>query len=41
MPLRPRTKKKLQSKYSICTRCGGRVRRHMARCKKCAEVIKS
>jgi ribosomal protein L40E len=25
------------SKFSICKRCGGRIRKHIARCKKCSE----
>jgi hypothetical protein len=38
MPLRPRKKKRRQGKFSICKRCGGRVRRDIARCKKCNEA---
>jgi hypothetical protein len=37
MPLRPRKKKMRQAKFTRCKRCGGRVRRHIARCKKCSE----
>ena len=34
---RPRKKSMKQSKFSICKRCGGRIRKHIARCKKCSE----
>ena len=37
MSFRPRKKKMRQAKFSICKRCGGRVRRHIPRCKKCSE----
>jgi len=34
---RPRKKTMRQAKYTRCKRCGGQVRRHIARCKKCSE----
>ncbi|MGE3822206.1 MAG: hypothetical protein AB7I30_22560 [Isosphaeraceae bacterium] len=37
MAYRPRKKNRRQGKYSRCKRCGGQVRRHIARCKKCGE----
>jgi len=37
VPFRPRKKKSRQAKFTRCKRCGGRVRRHIARCKKCSE----
>lgn len=40
MPFRPRKKKSRQAKFKVCKRCGGRVRRNIARCKKCAESQK-
>ena len=33
--LRPRKKKMRQSRFGVCKRCGGRIRKHMSRCKKC------
>lgn len=40
MPFRPRKKKVRQAKSHRCKRCGGNVRKHMARCKKCSEAQK-
>ncbi len=37
MPSRPRKKTKRQAKYHRCPRCGGQVRRHIVRCKKCSQ----
>jgi hypothetical protein len=37
VPLRPRKKKSRQAKFTRCKHCGGQVRRHIARCKKCSE----
>lgn len=37
MAFRPRKKSVRQSKFSRCKRCGGQVRKHVARCKKCNE----
>ena len=37
MSYRPRKKSMKATKFSICKRCGGRVRKHIARCKKCSE----
>lgn len=41
MPFRPRKKANRQSKFARCKRCGGRIRKHIARCKKCSEATKS
>jgi hypothetical protein len=38
MALRPRKKARRQGKFSRCRRCGGRVRRDIARCKKCDQA---
>lgn len=38
MALRPRKKKQRQGKFARCTRCGGRVRRDINRCKKCSQA---
>jgi predicted amidophosphoribosyltransferase len=34
---RPRKKANHATKFGICKRCGGRVRKHINRCKKCSE----
>jgi hypothetical protein len=41
MPFRPRKKSSRQSKFARCKRCGGRIRKHIARCKKCSEATKA
>lgn len=40
MPSRPRKKEYHQNKTHRCKRCGGMVRRNIARCKKCSESQK-
>jgi hypothetical protein len=40
LPFRPRKKSVRQAKYHRCKRCGGQVRRNIARCKKCSESQK-
>ena len=37
MSFRPRKKKVRQGKFARCKRCGGQIRKHIARCKKCNE----
>lgn len=40
MSFRPRKKSYNQSKSKRCSRCGGLIRRHVVRCKKCSEPQK-
>lgn len=37
MAKRPRKKGHHKTKFSLCKRCGSRVRKHINRCKKCNE----